>query len=66
MTEEQRKLLHSFPDKDRGVFNIDDQLPTMIPGFVRPIEDPLEAATLKAKIKQQKMRAAKLEREAAK
>lgn len=38
----------------------------MIPGFVRPIEDPLEAATLKAKIKQQKMRAAKLEREAAK
>jgi hypothetical protein len=38
----------------------------MIPGYIRPIEDPLEAATLKAKIKQQKMRAARLEREAAK
>jgi hypothetical protein len=41
-------LLHSFPGKDRGEFNMDDEQA----GMIKVIEDPLEAAALKAKLKQ--------------
>ena len=61
LTEEQRKILQSFPDQDRGIFNPDD-LPKQIPGL-QMLEDPLEAAAMKAKLKQKKMRQAHKARE---
>lgn len=38
----------------------------MCDGMVKPLDDPLEAAAMRAKLKQQKMRKAKAEREASK
>lgn len=61
LTEEQLRILQSFPERDRGVFD-----PDADEGPIKPIDDPLEAAAMKAKLKQQKMRAAKDEREASK
>ena len=38
----------------------------MCDGMMKPLDDPLEAAAMRAKLKQQKMRQAKAEREASK
>lgn len=38
----------------------------MCDGMMKPLDDPLEAAAMRAKLKQQKMRQAKQEREASK
>ena len=56
LTEEQKKILLSLPEKDRGIFNSED-MPQQIPGL-QVLDDPIEAAALKAKIKQKKMRQA--------
>ena len=62
LTEEKRKLLQTFPEKDRGIMgNWEDA-----PGLIKVVDDPLEAAALKSKLQQQKMREAKREREASK
>ena len=53
--------MESFPAKDRGEFD-----PDADEGVIKPLDDPLEAAALRAKLKQQKMREARADREASK
>jgi len=43
LTDEQKRIVESFPAKDRGIFNKDDD------HIIE--EDPLEAAALKTKLK---------------
>ena len=69
MTEEQKALLESFPKKDRGMYGDylddeenkgDDEVPDLV-----PVEDDfVEAAALKAKLKQKAMKERRKQREA--
>jgi len=51
LTDEQRKILASFPEADRGV--VSDEAAKVMPAVA---DDPVEAAAYKAKMKQEKMR----------
>jgi hypothetical protein len=50
LTEEQLAILNSFPEKDRGVFDPNDEQ-AMCDGMMKPLDDPLEAAAMRAKLK---------------
>jgi|FrelakmetLWP11LW_1041352.scaffolds.fasta_scaffold705971_1 hypothetical protein len=53
MTENQKKLLHSFPASDRGMINNDpEDEAKKAPELVAIEDDFVEAAKLKAKLKQ--------------
>ena len=68
MNEQQKALLHSFPKRDRGLFGDDvsdeEDKADVVPGLVGIEEDPLEAAAVKAKLKQKAMRERRKNREA--
>jgi len=68
MTEEQKALLHSFPKRDRGLFGDDvsdeEGKDGAVPDLVAIEEDPLDAAAVKAKLKQKEMRERRKQREA--
>jgi len=55
LTEDQRRLLESFPEEDRGL--VPEGIPQLIPA--QALDDPIEAAAIKAKMKQEKMREAR-------
>ena len=59
MTDEQRAIVESFPSKDRGEFQDYGDMPDLI----QVEDDPIEAAALKAKMQQKRMREAKLQRD---
>lgn len=64
MNEAQKALLSSFPAADRGLFgDDDDEDDQTAPELVGAQEDFVEAAKLKAKLKQKAMREKKLARE---
>ena len=54
MTEEQKKLVETFPKRDRGLRGSDDE--------EAPDLDPLDAAALKAKMQQKRMKEKRRER----
>ena len=51
MTEEQKRLLASFPKRDRGLYGEDVSDEEEVPDLLNVEEDPLEAAKVKAKLK---------------
>ena len=58
MTDDQRQILESFPEEDRGL--VAEGVPSLIPA--QTLDDPVEAAQYKAKMKQEKMYEARKER----
>ena len=63
MNETQKKLLQTFPAADRGLFGPDVEDDEKAPDLVAVEDDFVEAAVLKAKLKQKAMRERKLARE---
>ena len=62
MTDEQKQILESFPAADRGIFGEGDD-DEDAPALQEIEEDPVEAAALKAKIKQKAMKERRQRRE---
>lgn len=54
MTEEQKAIVASFPKRDRGIKDPDEE--------EAPDLDPLDAAALRAKLKQKQMKERRVER----